>query len=281
MGWEERSGRRYYYRKERIGGRVVSRCEGPESNPITHGWAELLRLKRAHASTLRAVARVEREDLDAADEEVSGWYDLVGALTRFALESAGYHRHDRGRWRKRRMSESTELLPATLPADPTDAELLGVIARARKDDRSALAALLPIAEADPDRLIRLGRGDLAAVAEEHHLRRNLKDDPLGRVAVALQMDRLRAELAGPYPSPIERLLADRCVLCWYHVQMLEMCEAKQATLSGSRRVVDQLDRAHRRYLQALKALAQVRKLALPTVQVNIGAQQVNVANGQR
>jgi hypothetical protein len=42
-----------------------------------------------------------------------------------------------------------------------------------------------------------------------------------------------------------------------------------------------MDRAHKRYLSALKALALVRKLALPVLvaQVNVGGQQVNIAAG--
>jgi hypothetical protein len=38
-----------------------------------------------------------------------------------------------------------------------------------------------------------------------------------------------------------------------------------------------MDRAHRRYLSAIKTLATVRKLALPVLQVNIAKKQVNVA----
>ena len=38
-----------------------------------------------------------------------------------------------------------------------------------------------------------------------------------------------------------------------------------------------MDRAHRRYLTAIKTLAIVRKLALPVLQVNIAKKQVNVA----
>lgn len=38
-----------------------------------------------------------------------------------------------------------------------------------------------------------------------------------------------------------------------------------------------LDRAHKRYLFALKTLTVVRKLALPVLQVNIARKQVNVA----
>ena len=37
------------------------------------------------------------------------------------------------------------------------------------------------------------------------------------------------------------------------------------------------DRAHKRYLSAIKTLALVRKLALPVLQVNIAKRQVNVA----
>jgi hypothetical protein len=39
-----------------------------------------------------------------------------------------------------------------------------------------------------------------------------------------------------------------------------------------------MDRAHRRYLSAIKTLALVRKLAVPVLQVNIARKQVNVAS---
>jgi hypothetical protein len=38
------------------------------------------------------------------------------------------------------------------------------------------------------------------------------------------------------------------------------------------------DRAHKRYLSAVRALAQVRRLLTPAVQVNIGGQQVNIGS---
>ena len=37
------------------------------------------------------------------------------------------------------------------------------------------------------------------------------------------------------------------------------------------------DRAHKRFLSACKALATVRKLARPTIQVDLANQQVNMA----
>jgi hypothetical protein len=39
-----------------------------------------------------------------------------------------------------------------------------------------------------------------------------------------------------------------------------------------------LDHAHRRYISAVKALAQIRKMG-PAVQINVARKQVNVAGG--
>jgi hypothetical protein len=39
-----------------------------------------------------------------------------------------------------------------------------------------------------------------------------------------------------------------------------------------------MDRAHRRFLNTVKTLATVRRLALPAVQINVARQQVNQVN---
>jgi len=38
-----------------------------------------------------------------------------------------------------------------------------------------------------------------------------------------------------------------------------------------------VDAAHQRWLKAVKTLAQIRKLGVPVVQINLAAQQTNVA----
>ena len=75
-------------------------------------------------------------------------------------------------------------------------------------------------------------------------------------------------------------LVDRIVLCWLRVSIAEVMEAQappdrspgQAAWSQT-----QIDRAHKRFVEASKAWAQVRRLLSPAVQVNIAQQQVNVA----
>lgn len=91
---------------------------------------------------------------------------------------------------------------------------------------------------------------------------------------------LRRDLEGPTPTPLERLLVDRVVLCWLHLHLGEaqyVQNMKQLTALQHDFYQRRLSMAQRRYLSAITALAQVRRLQVPAVQVNIAEQQLNVA----
>jgi hypothetical protein len=96
--------------------------------------------------------------------------------------------------------------------------------------------------------------------------------------MSTKMAQLRAELCGASPTALERLLADRAVLCWFQVHQFELIYASKdaLTLTLAQHYQKCIDRAHRRYLSSLKARAEVRKLSV-TVQLNIARKQVNVA----
>lgn len=97
-----------------------------------------------------------------------------------------------------------------------------------------------------------------------------------------QMKALHARLAGKSPSPLETLLVERIVTCWLHLHYYETLAAqsmKDQSLRQSEAHGKRIEQAHRRYLSAIKALAQVRRLELPAVQVNIGQHQ-NIAEKQ-
>ena len=133
----------------------------------------------------------------------------------------------------------------------------------------------------PDRLVELGSGDIAKTAELIQVDCFAGSDGLRFAAIRAKLDLLRSELAGPEPSPIERLLAERVALSWLDSYASDI-EAEVAAKKGAELKVREFhdrrrERAQKRYLSALKALAQVRKLALPAIQVNIGGNQVNVA----
>ncbi|MFC1611640.1 hypothetical protein ACFL6C_11830 [Myxococcota bacterium] len=66
--------------------------------------------------------------------------------------------------------------------------------------------------------------------------------------------------------------------CWLALQQAELTlvQHKISSSTHAEFLDKRVDRAQRRYLQAIKTLAQVRRLLRPSVQVNIAEQQVNV-----
>jgi hypothetical protein len=122
-------------------------------------------------------------------------------------------------------------------------------------------------------------GNLARRAEEALVARYCGRDLLTREGLTRKLEALRAELAGAGPTPLERLLVDRVVACWLHLHVLEATYAAQDGMPLELGIYFQrcITAAQKRYLSAIKALALVRKLAVPVLQVNIAKQQVNVA----
>jgi hypothetical protein len=76
---------------------------------------------------------------------------------------------------------------------------------------------------------------------------------------------LKAELAGPAASALERLLAQRVATTWLQIAHLDALAAQAAGGSEARvkLIQRQQDAAHRRHLSAVRTLATVRKLLRP------------------
>ena len=122
-------------------------------------------------------------------------------------------------------------------------------------------------------------GDLAGAALGSRLKRMLCDKVPGTaLAISENMKGIARQLCGDNPTPLERLLAERVVMCWLDVQDHEL----RYTLLDNRRSPKEyewrsrmLDRAHRRYLTAIKTLAEVRRISVSLIQVNIAEKQIN------
>jgi hypothetical protein len=101
-----------------------------------------------------------------------------------------------------------------------------------------------------------------------------------REALLRKLELLRTELLGVDPTPIERLLVERILACWVQVQDAEMRYAqnqKDMTFKQGDYHQRRMDATNRRYLAAIKALALVRKLAVPALQINLAKKQVNIS----
>jgi hypothetical protein len=155
--------------------------------------------------------------------------------------------------------------------------MLALVCRAEQGDHSALPALRELLKA-PE-MVDVCGGDLARLAQRTLIDKFGGKNLAFKEALTHKLSRLRAELAGPTPTPPERLLVERVVSCWLHLHHLEQLYAQKEGMSPELGTYYQgsLDRAHKRYLAAIKTLALVRKLAVPVLQVNIARRQVNVA----
>ena len=104
MGWETRteSANVYYTRSRWLGGRVIREYVGAAGSPM----AQLAVVEDAMHREARERAlldrRTERERLAALDAPLVALGVVGDALLWTTWVSAGYHRHDRGEWRRRR-----------------------------------------------------------------------------------------------------------------------------------------------------------------------------------
>jgi hypothetical protein len=99
MAYETRGKGRYYYQKERIGERVVSRYVG--AGAMAQFEAEQQQREQARRAQERAeLARLKAELADPP--ALVAFNEAVRLLTRAALVAAGYHQHARGDWRRAR-----------------------------------------------------------------------------------------------------------------------------------------------------------------------------------
>jgi hypothetical protein len=141
-------------------------------------------------------------------------------------------------------------------------EMRRLLLRAQAGDPAVLPQLRELLDARPALWQRLG--DLTGHVEEALLGQAAGTSLLARESVRRRMDELRAELAGPAPSPVERLLVNRVVVCWAQCHLADL-EATQKAKSGPQgaHAERRQSGAQARYLAALKMLTLVRKLARP------------------
>jgi hypothetical protein len=109
-------------------------------------------------------------------------------------------------------------------------------------------------------------------------------NPLRKEAISERASRMALELAGENPTPLEVLLSERVASLWVLVELQETLlaawyyKANATSPAFALQMARLQESAHRRYLAAIKTLAQVQKLQGPSrVQVNIGGNQINVS----
>ena len=105
-------------------------------------------------------------------------------------------------------------------------------------------------------------GDLAGHAQDAWLDLIAGVDLALKESLGRQVEAMRAELAGPHPSPLETLLVERIAVCWLQASYSDAAAAQTGEISiqQGNYIRKRQDSAHRRYLTAVGALAMVRRL---------------------
>ena len=117
------------------------------------------------------------------------------------------------------------------------------------------------------------------------------NDSLTEEALLARVELMHADVAGPDPSALEILLTERICSLWVLIEVLELLMSAQLAPSKSRdhhvptsylqHILKWQESASRRFLAAVKTLAQVRRLqsGIPSSQTNV---QINLsARGNR
>ena len=153
-------------------------------------------------------------------------------------------------------------------------KLKALIDRAQNGDNDTLPALRRVLDQAP-RVAQFV--DLARNVEHSIIERMSGDNAFIREAMPRNLKMMRTQIAGENPSTLERLLAERIAVCWLELQYFQALytqNLENMTIAQSDHHQRRIDRAHRRYLSSIKALAQIRKIT-PSVQINIAEKQIN------
>jgi hypothetical protein len=138
-----------------------------------------------------------------------------------------------------------------------------MLQRARTGDDGVLPELRAFLDSRPD--LWKHYGDLAIHAQQAWIEKIGGADLWVKECLHREVARLKHELVGTSPSPLEGLLADRIVACWLQVYHADLLAAQ--AMGSSLKLVDFLGkrqaRTHRCLVSSIGALAMVRRLMLP------------------
>jgi hypothetical protein len=249
----------YFYRSFREGNSVRREYLGRDE--VATALAQIIELNRERLrDALEAAEERWRRELkrwEKFEGQILNYNRLVDSLVSWTLVKLGYYLHKRT-WRPRRMTPKQREEFIRQYNDFWD--------RAAAGDPTTLDLLQRHFDLGPEHYIALFRGDLSARVVDAILDRVAGKDLRQREATRRKAEEHRKALAGPSPSAIETILAERCAMLHLAVhesdlfmyKNMEVMSAKQADFHDRRR-----DRANKRLLSGLKALALVKeKLAL-------------------
>lgn len=277
MAFEVRGGRRYYYRKTRVDGKVVSEYVG--EGYIAALAARLDHITREKQELARHDWQRLVQEQDRVDQAVDQYRGQVRQLVADVLRHLGFHQHKR-QWRKARTM--VDKLPTSGRGPEADEYLdLYRLAIGKPAKSDAVMKLKLYARDHPqvfDDVSLFAKSTLTAVAE------SASDTETTRLQMLGEVKALRKRLGVAEATPLEQLLIEDVAICWLRMHVTEQlytsnCASPGMGIANLEFWDRRLASARRRYLSSIESLARVRGLlSRAGVQINL-AQQMVVQNG--
>lgn len=147
---------------------------------------------------------------------------------------------------------------------PTKEELQRLLTAAEEGDLQVLPELRHLLDHSPELWDEYG--NLALHAQYALVKLAAGPNLLLAESLVRKLVALKVEVAGPNPSPLERLLAEQIAACWVQTAYFDalLAQAKGVEPTKAEQLRRHQQGAHRRYLAAIKQLAIVRKLVAST-----------------
>jgi len=301
MGWELRHGDKWYlYRNRRVNGKPHKKYLAAQNDRLVPGFGEVMayeldKLQRRQTKLRKLTRKARSECRERINDLLVATKNANTELRIVAdglLAALGYHKHHRGEWRMRRdlallkdaiskletqAAGSKPLVNYTAAAD--DAEAVEVFAQARAGDANAQARLCQLIR-ERDWVNWLG--DLGRQATRQLIHKAAGSDEVWKAGISEKVNALHEELIGEKPSVLETLLVRRVVNGWIAVHALELELTLRPPVNARDRAhLDAaLTRAQKRFTEAVRELARVRRLQAPKIlaQMNFATTQT-VVNG--
>src|SRR5215470_9477783 len=141
MPWEKRGLQQFYYRSQRVNGRVIKKYLG--TGYAAQQAYEIDQQRQEEKKQERAM----RKEIEALDHQTNSLWNMTKTLVKAHLLVAGYHQHHRGEWRKRRIHNNTHegdtnMVPQIQGPEKLSLEdLNAIIDRAMTGDESTLPTI--------------------------------------------------------------------------------------------------------------------------------------------
>jgi hypothetical protein len=295
MPWEDRPGGRYYYRAKKTKGRVVKEYvgAGPKAEAAAAEDAYAREVREAQRQATRRHRSALEQQWAASLEQFINLDTSCEALMVGTLLAWGFHQHDRGAWRKRRLSSigHTAFVPRTIDAvskapnltrDSVSEVMADLLRRARASDKVACETLGSLAQ-NASHLwdLMAGLAQQARASWIDLVTLPCEDRILDREGLERRLARLQSALAAEGDGRVEALLIERILIAWIAANHSDIQLVQAMRQSATRWELEYLERqqerTQRNLLRATQSLATLRRFRPPAIQINADEQQISVA----